>query len=502
MPEPRLGPKAIAGRLFAVDPDRDERASQLCMEALLTIAANGYARPNGQIQSPKLRRFAVRSLVLERNFLDGFPQRLRSGGMAAADYGYRLAIAEDFQGADNLSLARAALRNLVDPRTEQGQAGQHLMLPFHESLLWYDARPTAGVFSVRKVRMRGSGIAFARMLLDPPLKAGPEAAELGARAVDGLRRALTLESPLAEIAGELEAVLPPEAVERPDVEEDEKRSWSLGADAELGELAGALCCHAEGVMCQGGASPAARLWQLRTVLALDLAVNSLRRSWDAIDAPMEARQLLLAVAGRYRQQDRTRLRSERSYDEARTAIRWATVETIAAQMRDLDAEGGVDWAAELEGRTARLLEEPVVAPLRAGEAVDFRRLAQLAFENANYDRSGEGFRVLIESIGMSAGGTRYRYLSATPDLLGALVGALSAEMPMTSPEFFSRVAREWGLVVSPEAAIGTALAADLDGADLSVNARRFEKILVEAGLAAGVSDRTVLVGERAGRREA
>lgn len=501
MPEQRLGPKAIAGRLFAVDPDRDERASQLCMEALLTIAANGYSPPDGKLRSPKLRRFAVRSLVLGQNFLDAFPQSLRFSDITAERYGVQLAAAEDFQGADNLSLARTALRNLVDPSTEQGQAGQHLMLPFHESLLWYDARPTAGVYSVRKVRMRGSGIAFARMLLDPDRHAGLDAAELGKRAVAGLRKALTLESPLAEIARALESVLPDDAVEHPRLEDDEARSWELGANPQLGVLTAAICRHSEGVMCQGGASSAARLWQLRTMLALDLAVNSLRQAWEAIDAPDVARHLLLALAGPERQEDRTRLRSERSYSDARTAIRWATVETIALRMRELDAEGDVDWAAELEGRTARLLEDAVVAPLRLGGA-DFHRLAQLAFENANYDRSGEGFRVLIESIGMSAGGTRYRYLSATPDLLSALVGALSREMPMTSARFFARVAAEWGLVISPEAAVGTAVGSDLDGADLAVNARRFEKVMVEAGLATGISDRTVLVGERAGQREA
>lgn len=101
---------------------------------------------------------------------------------------------------------------------------------------------------------------------------------------------------------------------------------------------------------------------------------------------------------------------------------------------------------------------------------------------------------------MSAGGTRYRYVSATPDLLAALVGALSSEMPMNSSQFFRRVAEEWHLVASPEAATGTSLRDELDGAELALNFRRFEKLLIDAGLAAGLSDRTVLVGERAARR--
>lgn len=499
MTDGRLTPNAVAKRLFVVDPDRDERASQLCVETLSTIAANGYASPT-RLASPKLRRFAIRSLVLERNFLEGHSGPLTSGEMTAQDYGSRLQAGHDFQGADNMVLARTALKNLVDPSTETGQPGQHLMLPFHESLLWYDARPAAGEFSVRKVRMRGSGITFARLLLDPPVEAGDETRALAERAVDELRQALTLESPLAEIARALEAVLPASASEPPRVEDDEVRSWELGADESLVPLARGLCRHAEGVVAQGGASSAAKLWQLRSILALDLAMNTLQSAWAAVNTPPEERRLLTAVAGPERQADRVRLRSERSYSDARTAIRWATVHTIADQMADLDAEGGVDWAAEFQGRTARLLEETVVAPLRATGPKDFRSLAELAFENANYDRAGDGFRVLMESIGMSAGGTAYRYLSATPDLLAALVGALSAEMPMTSAEFFARVAQEWGLVMSPDAAAGTALAADLDGADLSVNARRFEKLMVEAGLASGISDRTVLVGERAAGR--
>lgn len=501
MTEPRLGPKAIAKRLFIIDPDRDERASQLCAEALLTIAANGYQRPAGELQSPKLRRFALRSLVLGRNFLEGQDGELGAGETSVRQYGSLLASGGDFQGADNLVLARTALRNLVDPSTEQGQEGQHLMLPFHESLLWYDARPTANVFSVRKVRMRGSGITLARMLLDPPDVAGQEVAAHGSSAINGLQGALTHSSPLSEIAHALEQVLPSEALERPTLEKDEEASWNLGGTSELATFASALCRHAEGLLRQGGASVPARLWQLRTVLALDLAVHALRRAWDEIDAPQATRVLVVAMAGAPRQQDRVRLRSERSYDEARTAIRWATISTIAKAMEDLASERNIDWAGELESRTAKLLDESVVDPLkRLGRRADFRKLAQLAFENANYDRSGEGFRVLLESIGMSAGGTRYRYLSATPDLLSALVGALSAEMPMTSLEFFRRIAEEWSIVVSPEAAVETVFRTELDGGELAANARRFESLMVEAGLASGLSDRTVLVGERAGRR--
>jgi len=43
--QPRLTPGAIAEELFCLDPDRDERAPQLCAETLLTLAQNGYAHP-------------------------------------------------------------------------------------------------------------------------------------------------------------------------------------------------------------------------------------------------------------------------------------------------------------------------------------------------------------------------------------------------------------------------------------------------------------------------
>lgn len=499
MPDPTLSPKSVAKRLFAIAQDRDERASQLCSETLLTLAANEFSAPAEGLRSPKQRRFALRSLVLGTNFLRGYRDHLRSGEMTAEQYGELLASGQDFQGADNLHLARIALSNLVDPSTEQGQAGQHLMLPFHESLLWYDARPLNREFTVRQVRMRGAGITLARLLVDPPLAAGPEAAQSGAMAVAGIRRALALESPLSEIADALEQVLPEAALTAPRTETVEEDAWGLGDDEDLADLAGAVCRHAEGVMTQDAASGPAQLWQLRSILALDLALNSLRRSWDATGTTPDARYIVLAQAGPDRQQDRVRLRSERSYEEARTVLRWATVGAIESIMRDLAEDGCRDWAAQFEGRTAALLNETVIEPLAAaGRDADFRALGQLAFENANYDRAGEGFRVLLESIGMSAGGTRYRYMSATPDLLAALVGALSKEMPMTSSDFFRRVADEWHLVASPEAALGTSLRDELDGAELALNFRRFEKLLIDAGLAVGLSDRTVLVGERAG----
>ncbi len=54
-------------------------------------------------------------------------------------------------------------------------------------------------------------------------------------------------------------------------------------------------------------------------------------------------------------------------------------------------------------------------------------------------------------------------------------------------------------MLNQEAAAGTSLTAQLDGAGLERNARRAEKLMSDAGLAIGLSDRTTVVGERAKR---
>ena len=72
-PRRRLAPGQIAEELYCLDPDRDERAPQLCAETLLTLTQNGYKAPVAadQLRSPKIQRFAVRSLALEEDFLSG-----------------------------------------------------------------------------------------------------------------------------------------------------------------------------------------------------------------------------------------------------------------------------------------------------------------------------------------------------------------------------------------------------------------------------------------------
>ena len=503
MSEKFLDPGEIAAKLMLVRPDRDQRASQVCVEFLLTLVANSYTAPSheNELKSPKMRRFALRSLVFGRNFLEGYDELIPGTTMSAEEYGRGLACGEEVLGSSRLDRAQVALRGLVDPSTETGaEPGQYLLMPFHESLLWYDARSAHRRFTVRKVRMRGTGVTLARALLDPPARASEEARLLAREAVDGIRGALNLDSSLARITQGVEDLLPESLHTAVGLEEDERRSWRLGADPGLVELSERISRHAAGVVTQGGASGPARLWQLRTVLALDLATDMLQRCWSAVEEPPERRHLLVALPGSDRPSDRVRLRSERSWNDARSCINWATIRTIENTLQELHDSGGIDWSQALSSRTERLLSPRIIQPYESGLR-DFRKLAQLTFENATYHRAAtDGFRVLLETIGMSAGGTRYRYMSATPDLLAAWVGALSREMPLTSDKFFRRIRQEWNIIVSPSAAARTTLADDLDGDELTLNLRRFERLLIECGLATGLSDRTVLVGERAGRR--
>ncbi len=514
--QPRLTPGAIAEELFCLDPDRDERAPQLCAETLLTLAQNGYRAPeNEQLTSPKRQRFALRSLALGENFLGG-----RDSGRAGddettpAEYGASLASGQDVRSSTYLALAHQALQGLVDPDTQRGsQPGAWLLRPFHESLLWYDARKIgtkSSEYTVRKVYMRGSGITLARLLADP---ANPVAADLGRAAVRAMRKALTAESPLAAISTRLEGALPAGApyTQPPPLEGDELAAWNKGTDPRLAQLAMQLCRDANGVMLQGGASAPARLWQLRSILALDLGVHLARTAWQVTGAPESERYLLLSFGGGPRPQDAVRQRSEESYRRARIRLADATVKTLARRMQELArADEPVEWATEFLFRRASQSDDTPASITkqlqnldRRATADDYLRVARATIETADYGRGAEdGFRVLLESVGALVGVGSYRYLTAGPDLLAALVGALSAEMPMSSREFFAAVRREWGFVINQEAAVGTVLAEQLDGAGLERNARRAEKLMSDAGLALGLSDRTTMVGERAKRTDA
>ena len=513
----RLNPGVIARELFCLAPDRDERAPYLCAETLLTLVQNGYRAPatTDDLRSPKRQLFAVRSLALGVNFLGGrHGERAADANTTPEDYGSMLARGLDLRGSTNLALAQQALEGLVDPETERGeQAGSKLLRPFHESLLWFDARQTgrnSNVYTVRKVHMRGTGISLARMLLDAP---DPVSARLGHAAVAAIRKALTAPTPLASISDVLEQALPRDQLysNRPiSVEQDEKEAWELGADPRLSELSSQLCRHVEGVMLQGRASDPAKLWQLRCVLALDFAIYILRTAWEATDTPAHEQFLLLSFGGAPRAGDALRQRSEESYARARIRLGEATIVTLAQRMQELKEDPSVTGFAG-EFRDAALREDTDTAPSvasqlqnlpQAAPKEEFTRLARVAAEvSTSYGRGSEdGFRVLLESVGMVAG-SRYRYLTASTDLIATMVGALSAQMPMSSRQFMNAVRKEWGLVINLESAADTSLRDQLDGADLARNVRQAERLMSDAGLAVGLSDRTTVVGERADRRQ-
>jgi hypothetical protein len=497
----RLTPGSIAKELFGIDPDRDERASQLCVETLLTLAQNHYRAPDDveQLITPKRERFALRSLALGTNFLEMVEDgRVGDEDTTPQRYGAELAAGADIRGSANLALARDALQGLIDPETHQGQAGGWLLFPFHESLLWYDARrERARPWRVRKVYMRGSGITLARMLLQP--NAGEDASRLGTRAVAAIRTTLQGPSPVAHIAEQLESALPERPL--PATEPDEKGAWTRGADQNLADLAQRVCRHADGVMLQGTISGPARLWQLRTILALDLAAHALRTAWGTAGTPASERFLLLSFGGPPRAENRIRQRAETAYQQARLRLRLATVATLAQAMERVAREGDVDWDDELENRRDRM--RAVIDGLdEARVSADYERLARLATETADYGRSADGFRVLLDTIGVLAGTGAYRFTTATPELLAALVGALSSRMPMTSQDFFDALFDEWGVVIGQDQAARTGLGEQVDGAELERNARRAELLMADAGLALALSDRTVVVGERAKREAA
>ncbi len=498
MPE-RLSPGQIATRLFGLAPDRDERAPQLCQEALLTLAMNGYENVDGEElrRPPKRERFGLRSLALGENFLVARAEgRVGIGEMSPQLYGEKLASGEELPGSANLPLARAALEGLIDPDTRKGQPGGWLLFPFHESLLWYDARRqgSRGTWGVRRVWMRGSGITIARLLVDPPGD-NAETRELGATAVRSLRDTLQSPSPLAVVA---------DGLERP-IEEGEEQcqsaeadAWRLGGERRLAGLAERLCRHAEGIMRQGGASGPAKLWQLRSILALDVALHALTAAWDAIEAPPEQRYLLLSFAGPPRAENRVRQGSEASFDTARIRVREAILRTLADAMGELADESGVQWQDEFVSRRDQLADQ--IAQLEQGVATgDLDRVAREIVAIADYSRPVGGFQGLLQTAGLLVGTGQYRYLGPSPDLLATLVGALSAKMPMSSDEFFAAMFAEWNLVVGQQAAAQTALGEDIDGAELERNARRAEQQLADSGLAVALSDRTTVVGERARR---
>jgi hypothetical protein len=409
--------------------------------------------------------------------------------------GERLARGQDFASSDGLALAQQALRALVDERTLQGSAGATLLLPFHESLLWYDARQSGAArpWSVRKVNMRGTGVTLGRMLLDPPGDA--ERDEAGA-AVEGIRDALRAPSPFLELVERLQQTAP-DSLDRREPEPDERAAWDAADRPALRSLAGRIARHCANITRQPHVAPSAKLLQVRSILALDLAHHALGRSWTGVDVPEEQRYLLLAYTPEERRRNRVRIASEAAYQSARQKIAHAMITTVAATARGLAASYDIiDWDAQFEPRSG--LDAVADRLAEASGPDEFVALAGLAFEGsrgAGYNRPVDAFRVLLESIELLTGTGQYRYLRADPDLLAALVGAVGGT-PLPADQFLRRLWEEWRLVVGEAEMVGTTLVDALDGSLLARNARRLEHLLVDAGLAIALSDQTCMVGQR------
>jgi hypothetical protein len=251
-------------------------------------------------------------------------------------------------------------------------------------------------------------------------------------------------------------------------------------------------------MLQGGATGPAKLWQLRSVMALDLAMHALRVAWNVSDIPEDQRYLLLSFAGPPRAENRVRQRSELSLDTARIRVREGILRTLVGAMAELANDPDVEWQAEFVSRKDQLAEQ--IDELERGATdEDLDRIAREVVAIADYDRPVGGFLGLLQTAGLIAGTGQYRYLAPSPELLAALVGALSMRMPMSSDEFLDAMFTEWRLVVGQQAATQTGLGIEIDGAELERNARRAEQQLDDCGLALSLSDRTTVVGERAKR---
>jgi serine/threonine protein kinase len=490
----RLAPVEISRSLFGLAPDRDERSSQLAMETFLTLWANGYEQPKGPPASPKRRNGALRSLVMGENFLEGFKED-SDAGRRAEEACELLAGGGDFSGSDGMELAQKAITALIDDRTLQGSRGATLLTPFHESMLWYDARRSGAKrpWSIRKVNMRGTGVTLGAMLLRDRSRPGGRSS-----AVEGIRSALQSPSPLQQLAERLgEAV--PEDLDSFTPEKDERAAWEAAESSLLESLSERINRHCENITAQKHTSPSAKLLQVRLILALDLAHHTLSRSWDVISAPEESRFLLLSFAPDERKENEVRVASEHSYVSARQQVTQAIIQQLGLKAEQIAAEQtNPDWDYQFEKRAG--LDELAGRFAKAADSSDFRELAGLAYEEsrgAGYGRPVDAFRVLLESVGLLHGTGSYRYLRAGSDLMAALIGAVGG-MPMQANEFFEEIWREWNFVITDRQMTRTALVDSLDGSLLARNSRILESLLSSSGLAVSLSDQTCMVGGRLG----
>jgi hypothetical protein len=384
-------------------------------------------------------------------------------------------------------------KGLIDPQTRRGQKGTWLLYPFHEAMLWHDARiGTNESWDVRKVYMRGSGITLARLLCSPQ---DGDSQVLAKEALTSLRKSLTSPSQISNIAEYLNLSGPTEP--NVSVQRDEIQSWESGSATGLATLGNRLARHTHAIFSQQHSGDTAKLWQFRNVLAIDFALHLLERAWDITNTGSTERFILLSISGATaRSENFTRLKSEESYNQCRRRLREAMTTTLQDGMIQLFAtDPHLDWSNELENRRNRL--ERWIHELEGARTPDaFIDIAVGIIEDGSYDRPRDGFRVLAESIGLLHGTGSYRYFTATPDLLESLVGALANRMPMSSRDFFAALYDEFNIVIDPESASKTILQKRLESTESARNARRAERMLIEAGLAQSLSDSTTIVGHR------
>lgn len=353
----RLTPSAVGKSLFGFSPDRDERAAHIVMETFLTMWANDFKRPEtATVYGPKRRNGIVRSLALHDNFFDGMQDELPTG-MRLTELGDRLSSGEDFLGSEGLALAQSAMQSLVDRSTVQGSNGATLMLPFHESLLWFDARRSgkSTPWSVRKVNMRGTGVSIARMLLDPGAPSSDATKTDAAVALAGIRDALRSPSPLGVLADRLRAVVSAEEERKP-LEADEVLLWDVAGTKDLSRLGERVARHVSKIVGQPNVPAPTKLLQVRSVIALDILTHMLTCGWEKAGLPEESRFLVLSYSPEERRSNRVRIASEECFEQSRLqisrAIRVQIAETIETLQGTLSTKEA--WALQFEKRGASI----------------------------------------------------------------------------------------------------------------------------------------------------
>lgn len=482
-------PRAVSQGLFTLAPDRDERMQQVAMELLLTCHQNGYRRPDDTPKSPRRPSLLLRGLVLGENFtLAGDKQ------FALAE---RLARGDDFAGSDGMKAIHESLAALRDPATIRGGLGTHLMLPVHQSLLWYDARRRNRTWDAQFVLMRGTGITLARFLLDPPDSVRDLAGQAAA-ALAGIREALGERSPYGTT---VDALASAQDCLDESMGREELAAWEVAADAKLAPLGRRLIRHAAAIMADGEQPGEVRLLHLRRIVALDVAWHMLSAAWAAGDAPRDDRYVLLCHAPQERPENRARVMSEGSFRAAQQALSRGVMAELRSRMK-AHHDSGRPWKSgfflqrgdeEKPSPTSDYYDDLTTELDDAEGVIDFDTYAGRAFDapGDGYVRPIGAFRVMLESCGLLRGTGQYRYLRAVPSLIAAMVSARPNAAPQEAEEFFAWVRDEWSIIVGDNEASGSALRGE--GSVLKRNAEYFERDMVSAGLATALSDQTCMV---------